>query len=55
MREAQERDGIQCWNINHVNTEAAYKAWGIDIQKLERNYKRLQSLRLKPEGAVGGA
>ena len=27
----------------------------IDIQKLERNYKRLQSLRLKPEGAVGGA
>lgn len=40
---------------HHVNTEAAYKAWGIDIQKLERNYKRLQSLRLKPEGAVGGA
>lgn len=55
VREAQERDGIQCWNINHVNTEAAYKAWGLDIQKMERNYKRLQSLRLKPEGAEGGA
>lgn len=24
-------------------------------ERLERNYKRLQSLRLKPEGAVGGA
>ena len=47
--------GLPCWNATHVNTEAAYKAWGIDIQTLERNYKRLQSLRLKPEGAVGGA
>lgn len=45
---------------SHVGTpprehRGAYKAWGIDIQKLERNYKRLQSLRLKPEGAEGGA
>lgn len=55
VREAQERDGVQCWNATHVNTEAAYKAWGLDIQRLERNYKRLQSLRLKPEGAEGGA
>lgn len=55
VREAQEREGVQCWNATHVNTEAAYKAWGLDIQKMERNYKRLQSLRLKPEGAVGGA
>lgn len=54
-KEEMDSMGVPCWNATHVNTEAAYKAWGIDIQKLERNYKRLQSLRLKPEGAVGGA
>ena len=50
-KEEMDAMGLQCWNATHVNTEAA----GLDIQKMERNYKRLQSLRLKPEGAVGGA
>ena len=54
-KEEMDAMGLQCWNATHVNTEAAYKAWGIDIERLERNYKRLQSLRLKPEGAEGGA
>lgn len=54
-KEEMDAMGIPCWNATHVNTEAAYKAWGLDVQKMERNYKRLQSLRLKPEGAEGGA
>lgn len=30
------------WNANYVNTEIAFKAWGLDIVDLERRYHKLK-------------
>lgn len=37
-------DEVPSWNAMHVNTKAAYKAWGIDIEDLEKRYKKLKQL-----------
>lgn len=34
--------GKPIYNANYVNTECAFKAWGIDIDNLERCYKKLK-------------
>lgn len=34
-----------------VNTEVAFEAWGIDIAKIERQYKKLKALGLDDEYA----
>ncbi len=31
-----------CWNAQRVNTEVAYRVWGIDIEDIERRYKKLK-------------
>ena len=41
------KDGIQSWNSRRVNTEAAYKSWGLDIADLERRYKKLKQLNMQ--------
>ena len=33
------------FNPSCVNTESAYRTWGLDITSLERRYKKLQSLK----------
>ena len=43
-REQMEEDKVPCWNANLVNTEAAYKAWGLEIDRLERSYAKLKKL-----------
>lgn len=36
------------YNALSVNTEVAYEVWGLDIKKMETNYKKL--MRLKKGG-----
>ncbi len=42
--EVSAEEKIIPWNSRYVNTEAAYKAWGLDIADLERRYKKLIAL-----------
>lgn len=35
------------WNAQRVNTEVAYEAWGLDIEKLEYRLKKLKALEGK--------
>ena len=44
-REKQVEDGVVIYDPQRVNTEIAYKVWGIDIAKLERAYKKLCDIR----------
>lgn len=41
-REAQRETKAPIYDPQSVNTEIAYKTWGIDIHKLERRYKKLR-------------
>ncbi len=46
-REIMSRENIPEWSAQNVNTEAAFKAWGLDISDLERRYKKLSSIKKK--------
>ena len=35
-REVQDRDGTPLYNARAVNVETAFRAWGLDIKRLER-------------------
>ena len=35
-------DNICIWNAAMVDTETAFKAWGLDIANMERRYAKLQ-------------
>ena len=37
---------ILSYNAQAVNTEAAYAAWGLDINDLENRLKKLEKLKL---------
>lgn len=43
-QEKMAEDNIMYFNAQCVNTAAAYKAWGLDINDLEQRYIRLQEL-----------
>ena len=54
-REYMDEHGITSHNANAVNTDAAFAAWGLDIDDIERRYNKLKKLELYPaakEGAV---
>ena len=38
-RAAQDRDNVPSYNAHAVNAESAFRAWGLDIKKLERAQK----------------
>lgn len=40
------------WNALRVNTKTAYEAWGLNIDDLERRYRKLQKLSLIQGGAT---
>ena len=40
--ELMEKNNIPVWFTGRVDTETAYKAWGLDIKKLERSYAKLK-------------
>lgn len=50
-REVMAQENTPVWNAAYVNTEAAYKAWGLDINDLERRWKKLQALNAMKDGA----
>ena len=39
-----KNSGLPIWDSVHVNTEAAYRAWGLEISDLENRYKKLKDL-----------
>ena len=39
-------EDIPSWNATLVNTNAAYKAWGIDIEDLEFRHKKMKELSI---------
>lgn len=41
----QEEDERMSYNSSTVNTESAYKAWGLDIDELERRLTKLRKLK----------
>lgn len=44
-RDKMRENNIPCWNAQRVNTEAAYSAWGLSIDDLERRYQKLNQLK----------
>lgn len=48
-REVMRKSDIPSWNARAVNTQAAYEAWGLEIDDLERRYNRLKKLALIKE------
>ena len=40
-------ENIMARDSYSVNTEAAYRAWGLDIKDLENRYSKLQALKEK--------
>ena len=46
-KEQMQEENTISWNASCVNTEAAFRAWGLDIAKMEQSLKRLRSLKLR--------
>ena len=43
-RQQMTEDNVPVWNAQRVNTAAAYKAWGLNIEDLEHRRKKLKQL-----------
>ena len=41
-REKMIEEDVRIWNARMVDTETAFKAWGLDITSLERRYAKLK-------------
>lgn len=41
-RQEMIKNNTPVWNDTYVNTVAAFKAWGLDIDDLEYRYKKLK-------------
>lgn len=46
-REVMAEENIMARDSYSVNTQAAYRAWGLDIKDLENRYSKLQALKEK--------
>ncbi len=46
VREQQIKDKVMVLDRHCVNTEVAFKVWGIDIDDIERRIKKLEELGL---------
>ena len=42
---------IKCWKSSDIHTQTAYELWGIDINDLEKRYKKLLSLGIITDDA----
>ena len=45
-REQMRLDAVPSWNQMMVNTEAGYKSWGLDIDKMKQSLAQLKRLGL---------
>lgn len=46
-RKVMKEKGAECWNPKSVDTECAYIAWRLDINKLEKMLVKLKKLNLE--------
>lgn len=46
-RQVMETQGTECWGKNSVDTQCAYIAWHLDIDRLEKMYLKLKKLNLE--------
>lgn len=46
-REEMRKRNTLSWNANHVNTEVAFEAWGLNIADLEARLVKLTRLKLR--------
>ena len=46
-REQMTADGVKTWDARNVDTECAFKAWGLDIGSLERRLTHLRRIQNK--------
>lgn len=51
--EQMVKDGVKVWNARNVDTESAYKAWGIDVPALEKRLTHLH--RIQDKGVISNA
>lgn len=54
VREAQIKENVMVLDKYCVNTELAFKVWGIDIDDIERRIKKLEELGLYKMQENGG-
>lgn len=46
-REKMAENNVPAWNPQHVNTAAAYEAWGLDIEDLERRFEKIKNMEVQ--------
>ena len=49
VQEEMAKQKILPWKAGNVNTEVAFKVWGLDIADIERRYLKLMKFREKEE------
>lgn len=49
-RNLMKERNIPIWDSKHVETKTAFEAWGLDIEDLEKRFKKLRSLGLTEGG-----
>ena len=52
VRRKQVEENVMVLDKNCVNTELAFKMWGIDIEDIERRVKKLEKLGLCEQEAT---
>ena len=52
-REQMAADDVKTWGANNVDTECAYKAWGLDVVALEKRLTHLR--RIQNKGVIVNA
>ena len=45
-RERMREENCPTYNARYVNTECAFKAWGIDVKRLEKDLEKIERLGL---------
>lgn len=48
-REKMREENAPVWNARWVRTDSAYRAWGLNIDDLEKRYARLRKFGLMKE------
>lgn len=45
-RQKEFEDEVKVWDASRINTQSAFRAWGIDIEDLETRYSKLRKLKV---------
>ena len=51
VREVMAERNVLYYNARCVNTRTAYEVWGLNVNELEENFKKLQKLKITEKGA----